>query len=1045
MPRSSPVRSPSELWSAPVFPRPVATFAGRRAELERVLAHVDRDTLFFLFGVGGIGKSELAYQIVHEVRLRPRWAEAVPVLVELRPGATASRTLAQLLAAVGAVPAPRRGQPTEEAHLGEQLELLARALEARPYLLVLDDAHHLPPAAVAEALGYLSRRVQASRLLVASRREIVLAPDAPPPVVTTLGPLDAAATAEMVAALAERLAVAPPEPERVLRATRGSPFHIHRLLARDAPDAGSLEASLAELAPAARHLLAVVAVADHRPSRSTLARVLAAAPGDDDAAASGAAADLDGHVRELAARFLVDASGDRLVTHDLVREPLLAALTADELAAAHRDAARAGLAELEQAGGPLLLAVDALHHELAAGRPAAAWAVIERWQPALAAAGNEHLLVAPLERLRELLPAHAVAIELLLVRLLLRASSFEAAGRALARVGEVASDELAVRHGVLAGEIAQRAGEHARAEALFTGAVARAPDPDSRFQARLRAAIARVFADDGERARAEVAAALAELPAPTPRQEARAAWARTVSWMFDERHERAALEARQARAALPATGTGDLVNQLAMLETLAAVESEDMEHARAAARLIDEGGLRQRVASLYRAIVRHADGEAAAAGDELVALHADLRGHGDTVNAFLAAFHGSAALADVGKLSEAQRLAAEATALAQAAGWRGPTARALAHQAFLAAEAMQGGLAHRLADLALAGGHLGPRTRAKAHCAHARAHTVEGDTALALDQLALARAAVADPELAVLRSIIDVEQTAVDLVAGNFDRAIEHAERALDAYRGRSRRYEATRARLVLAAAHLARARRTDLLLAERALARVREEADRAQLRSIQVGAAILAAALARREQRDRAAREVLAAALRELDPERGSLYAGVLLAAIDGGAAARAVPGVVALLGHLGFSEAVDHYLVDRQGRRAATDREVARERTARELFVDAHDEVIVARAGAVELRGKPMLCTLLAALVAARGETVPPDALYTQVWGVAEYHPLQHRNALYVAINRLRACLREALPERDRDVIERVGGGWRLADDVDACVAISARPKTK
>ena len=152
-----------------------------------------------------------------------------------------------------------------------------------------------------------------------------------------------------------------------------------------------------------------------------------------------------------------------------------------------------------------------------------------------------------------------------------------------------------------------------------------------------------------------------------------------------------------------------------------------------------------------------------------------------------------------------------------------------------------------------------------------------------------------------------------------------------------------------------------------------------------------------------------------------------------------RRAPGAVALLAHLGFTDAVDCYLLDRHGRRAASDRDLARERATRELFVDERDDVIVVRGGAAEIRGRPMLCALLSALAQARGQPVAPDALYRQVWRVAEYHPLHHRNALYVAINRLRASLREVLPERE--VIERMRGGWRVTDEVDVCVALAVR----
>ena len=65
--------------------------------------------------------------------------------------------------------------------------------------------------------------------------------------------------------------------------------------------------------------------------------------------------------------------------------------------------------------------------------------------------------------------------------------------------------------------------------------------------------------------------------------------------------------------------------------------------------------------------------------------------------------------------------------------------------------------------------------------------------------------------------------------------------------------------------------------------------------------------------------------------------------------------------------------------------------------------------------------------------------ETLYTQVWGAAEYHPLRNRNALYVALNRLRKSLKE--PFGEREIVERHGGGWRVAEDVDACAVLPVR----
>lgn len=1026
--RSTRGRPDADLWSAPVFPHPVHGFVGRRAELDRIAANIDHEVLFLVYGVGGIGKTEFVYQAMREIRSRPRWADATPILVEVRPGTTAARTLAQLLSAVGAAPTPRRGQPTEEAHMSEQLHLLARVLDARPYLLCFDDVHNLPAEQVGEALGYLARHVQRSRMLVASRQELPLALGARPPLVTNLGPLDDAAAEEMMTVLADRMQRPRPEPAAMLRATHGSPFHIHRLLVRHAPETGSLDESLDELSPAARRALLAVSVARHRPSIERLRQTWFSDASIDDA------------IDELRRRFLLELEHETLAVHDLVREALLGRATAAEVEAAHEDAAGLCLgALLDDERGPLLLAVDAVEHFLAAGRAAEAWDVVARWTSALAAAGSEHLLLGPLERLREALPARHVAIDLLIARSLVRASLLEQASGVLARVDPVRTDAEEARYCVLAGNVAQRAGDIERAEALFERAVACAPDADARFQARLQRASAVIFAGDGARARPMVAAALADLPAPTPRQEARAGWTVAISWMFDERFEQAAEQARRVRRGLEGTGLDDLATQLAMLEVLACVESEDMVAAREAARAIDETGPRRRAATLCRAILRYADGDAQGASVELGAAHDELRAHGDAINAFLAGHYGSAALADCGHLGQALTLATRTAQLALGLGLRGPATRSLVQQALIAADAMQCAVAHRLADEALATGHVGPRSRAKAHFAHARAYTIEGDISRALEHIAAARAAVAAPELATAQLLVELEHAAIDLIGGNLEHAVACAERVIEELRGRARDFEVARARLVLSAAYVARGRRTDLLFAERTIAQARELADQGRIRPIQVGCAILTAAMARRANRDRDARDVLAEALRALDPERASIYAGTLMAAIDGGAVARAAPGAVALLAHLGFSEAVDCYLVDQHGRRAATEQDVARERETRELLVDEVRSVIVARRGEHEIRGRPMLCSLLSVLVQARGEPVTPDTIYKQVWGGTEYHPLQHRNALYVALNRLRTSLRVAFP--DREVVERASSGWRLGDEVDACVAVAVR----
>jgi hypothetical protein len=77
--------------------------------------------------------------------------------------------------------------------------------------------------------------------------------------------------------------------------------------------------------------------------------------------------------------------------------------------------------------------------------------------------------------------------------------------------------------------------------------------------------------------------------------------------------------------------------------------------------------------------------------------------------------------------------------------------------------------------------------------------------------------------------------------------------------------------------------------------------------------------------------------------------------------------------------------------------------------------------------VKGRPITCALLARLISAGGSVVDAETLYRDVWGGREYHPLRHRNTVYVGVNRLRRALKELIPSGDP--IETVPSGWRLA----------------
>jgi DNA-binding winged helix-turn-helix (wHTH) protein len=152
----------------------------------------------------------------------------------------------------------------------------------------------------------------------------------------------------------------------------------------------------------------------------------------------------------------------------------------------------------------------------------------------------------------------------------------------------------------------------------------------------------------------------------------------------------------------------------------------------------------------------------------------------------------------------------------------------------------------------------------------------------------------------------------------------------------------------------------------------------------------------------------------------------------------AQAQPGVRATLAGLGLLAGPRHRLSGRSGARVVTDAELEAARAAHAVVVEPARASLTARGpdGAPRVdRGRPLLCELLAVLVDAQGQVVSPEALFLQVWGGPEYHPLRHRNTLYVGLKRLRQALRDLFGD-DREIVETAAGGWRLADGVDAIV---------
>src|SRR5262249_37428292 len=155
-----------------------------------------------------------------------------PVLLQARAGQRTEHLLSLLRQRLRGALQPGRLAADQASTFEEDLAEVARLLEARAFLVFLDDVHRLDVDEVAATLGYLSRLATGSRPAAPSRPEPPLPQGAPTPVRILLHPLDGAATAEAVAALSLRMGLAGADAAEIFRRSGGSPFLIWRELSR---------------------------------------------------------------------------------------------------------------------------------------------------------------------------------------------------------------------------------------------------------------------------------------------------------------------------------------------------------------------------------------------------------------------------------------------------------------------------------------------------------------------------------------------------------------------------------------------------------------------------------------------------------------------------------------------------------------------------------------------------------------------------------------------------------------------------------------------
>jgi len=1008
----------------PPFPRAVATWVGRDAELARAVELLEGETLHLIYGVGGVGKSELVYKLVEEAQRQPRWADASTIVLAARPGMGGAHLAAALKSQLGG----RRRRITfaaTGASAADDLADIALALEAHPALVFLDDLHHLAVADAAELLGYLSRHVRASRILVASRVELALPPEAPPPVVHRIGPLDALATADLVKQLAVRLGVPAPDPGPVFARSGGSPFFVLRELAGDASAEGGLDDTVRALAPDARSLLLALATSRGRLSTS-------------DAQLLGAGALL----RELGRHLLVDIGRGTALIHDLVRDAVLRVASRRERSAGHRALAELHLAHAGDGTRPATpgdagYLVEAIHHLAAAGDVDDAWDRCDAHYRVIAAAGLDHLLVETLRALADAVDDARDAIGIMLTRVLVRRSLIADAADVLAWVS--VSARASLRGLRLAGEVAQRRGRLTEAEALFRQAGAQSATPAERFQVALELADVSGLRGHGDEARAVLAAALADHPEVTPRERARWGWSQALSYLIPEDFASSISCVADATAAIRGQGQDDLEVILVVLEVLARAECDDLATARAllerVVRATTGGALREHIGALYSGVVAQAAGELSTARRALERAYAYLFDHGDQVMASIAGYYIARVLLAQGEIAGAIDMSGRMSRLAQAAELDSLAAHGRMAQAEALVVAGRAVEARAIAEAALDAPHVGAQTVRMARGILARLAALDGDLAAARRHLdaadAGARPTVVDG--AAIRAAIDLERAGVELHGGDPRTALAAAGRALEHYRRAGRRGQYARALVARAAALIAAADPAGVVEAEALTGEAHAIALAEGHGRIVARCALLRGAIKVRRGDPIGGRAELLAAVHAgtagLDHGEGR---SVRIALGE----AAASPGQRALLAALGLAPGATYRVAGRGGIRVVDDAELERVRAGHGFVIEPVRAVITCNAPAVRVdRGRPLACELFAALIEAQGSVASAEQLFLGVWGGREYHPLRHRNTVYVAVKRLRQTLKGLLGD-ERDVIETAAGGWRLADGVDAVV---------
>jgi AAA domain-containing protein len=953
-----------------------AAMLGREREAAALAEALATHAAAALHGAPGVGKTTLASAVAAREHAAGRLP---PPLALSLAGLSGLRDLLEACArALG------RRRPV--AHDDAVAEELARLVGGAGVTLILDDADALEAAALARFLRALAARPRLrARVVVISRAPLLLADIA----AVALGPLDDTTMRALIAAFeAQRGRTLHDE---LIERARGNPLALQLLLVAgvaDMPDA--LARAVAALSPPARTMLALLATARRRFRLAELDAVLP---------------DVAGALDELRRLFLVDEDDGRIgvgprveaAAAPLIGSPppavwtALATLSARALAAAPSD------------GDALLLACRA---RAQAGEPAAALALLSRHPHAL-----ESLPTAALESLvHELtvrLPSLTAEAQLVLAREQLRAGDIE---RACATLDLIAvrrpTGSLARRVQLLRMEALARFGDPGRAAHELSRADTAAAVAGDDYVAVGLAALA-ILRGEGAAGRTALRA-LAKKARGAPQLEAQRAAVMAMSYLCDERHARAVVWTRRARREYRETDAPSFVSFVSFVsmgEILSLLELGRIDEAAALAtrfpvreRAPDEPlePLGRDLGLLFAAAIDARRGELVSAMVTLEAIFEALDARADRLPRALLARYLARSCTMLGRFDRSEMYLRAASGAGAEPGLA--TMIPLCDREWALYDEARGHV-----DCARR------RLRALAKSAPFNPLIAIDAWTLDADERAVPREAIGAPGLASYAAMRAAERA---LDRGDAAAAAAAADIAERRFREAGVHYENTRARLLRAEALLALGRGDE---AERDAHEAGRLANDKGYAPLSVAAALVLAGAAARDGR--------------LDARSTQL-------ARAHASAATMAPGLATRqLSRMGLSRPPAHVVT--LGERAWLVAAGAPTPVAADVIVDLDGFVVVGRE---QESWAAQRLELLALLAESRDAGVSLEEMYLTLWGGREYHPLHHRNMVYVALQRTRKALEALIGE---EPLARVGDGrYRIADGLVVAVRRRAEP---